>query len=110
MTYQLFVTSLAERDISEAADYIAFVLKNPQASDRLLDEVELQLGNLAQFPASHPLANDPLLAAWGIRFVQVKNYLAFYVISEERQLVTVIRFLYARSNWANILKYTLPSQ
>ena len=45
---------------------------------------------------------DKLLAAWGVRFIQIKNYFAFYVVEENQ--VTVIRFLYAKSDWVSILK------
>ena len=43
---------------------------------------------------------DKLLAAWGVRFIQIKNYFAFYVV--EGNQVTVIRFLYAKSDWVSI--------
>ena len=35
MNYQVHITKTAEHDIAKAADYIEFVLKNPQAADHL---------------------------------------------------------------------------
>ena len=32
MSYQLHITSVAERDVAQAADYIEFILKNPGRS------------------------------------------------------------------------------
>lgn len=104
MSYRIHITTAAERDMNRAADYIEFVLKNPQAADDFLNEAEKQLGALGQFPEKFPLVDDRLLASWGIRFVQVKNHLAFYVISEELQRVIVVRFLYGKSNWISVLK------
>lgn len=104
MNYALHITLTAERDISHAADYIEFTLKNPQAADHLLDSAEEQIRSLSQFPQKHPLVEDKILASWGVRFIQVHNYLAFYVISEEANQVTVIRFLYAKRDWVSILK------
>ena len=106
MSYHLHITSVAERDISQAADYIEFVLKNPKAADDLLEETDQKINALLPFPQEHPIVEDKLLAAWGIRFTQIKNYLAFYVIEENQ--VTVIRFLYAKSNWISILKVGFP--
>ena len=106
MSYHLHITSVAERDISQAADYIEFVLKNPKAADDLLEETDQKINALLPFSQEHPIAEDKLLAAWGIRFTQIKNYLAFYV-AEENQ-VTVIRFLYAKSDWISILKAGFP--
>jgi len=104
MNYSIYITLSAERDLDCAADYIEFTLKNPQAADHLLDEAERQINALSQFPRQHPLVDDKVLASWGIRFVQVGNYLAFYTVSEEESMVRVIRFLYAKSNWNSILK------
>ena len=106
MSYHLHITSVAERDISQAADYIEFVLKNPKAADDLLEETDQKINALLPFPQEHPIVEDKLLAAWGIRFTQIKNYLAFYVIEENQ--VTVIRFLYAKSDWISILKVGCP--
>ena len=104
MSYRLHITGTAERDLTQAADYIEFVLKNPSAADALLEEADRKINALLLFPKKHPLADDKLLASWGIRFVQVKNYLAFYVVSETEKSITVVRFLYAKSNWLSILK------
>lgn len=104
MSYRLHITNTAERDLTQAADYIEFVLKNPSAADALLEEADRKINALRPFPKEHPLVDDKLLASWGIRFVQVKNYLAFYVVSEMEEQITVVRFLYAKSNWLSILK------
>ena len=106
MSYHLHITSVAQRDISQAADYIEFVLKNPKAADDLLEETDQKINALLPFPQEHPIVEDKLLAAWGIRFTQIKNYLAFYVIEENQ--VTVIRFLYAKSDWISILNVGFP--
>ena len=81
------------------------MLKNPKAADDLLDEAEAKINALSSFPDMLPLVDDPLLASWGIRFIQVKNYLAFYVISEDAQKIIIVRFLYGKSNWASILQH-----
>lgn len=104
MNYDIHITLSAERDLGRAADYIEFTLKNPQAADHLLDEADRQINALSQFPKQHPLVDDNVLASWGIRFTQVGNYLAFYIVSDEESMVRVVRFLYAKSNRNSILK------
>ena len=108
MNYTIHITSTAERDINQAVDYIEYVLKNPQAADHLLDETERRINTLIQFPRQHPLVEDRVLASWGIRFIQVHNYFAFYIVSEEKNRVDIVRFLYAKSDWNSILKLGLP--
>ena len=103
MKYALHITPSAERDIGDAAAYIENVLFNPQAADDLLDAVEAALAALQGNPQRRNLASDAVLRAWGIRFVRVKNYLAFFVVDEENRRVNIIRFLYAKRNWIGIL-------
>lgn len=104
MSYNIHITSAAERDIILAAGQIEFVLKNPKAADDLLDEAEKQIGSLSDFPEKFQLVDDPVLASWGIRFIIVNGYLAFYTISAKENLVIVVRFLFQKSNWNATLR------
>ncbi len=104
MSYNIYITATAERDILRAADHIEFTLKNPTAADHLLDSVTGQINSLGDMPEKFRLVDDPVLASWEIRFVIVNNYLAFYTIDKRKQLVIVVRFLYQKSNWNSILR------
>ena len=104
MNYDIYITAAAEADLNKAADYIDHILLNPQAADDLLEEAERQITDLSTFPEKHPLMEDPVLNAWGIRLTLIKDYLAFYVISEDEKRVCIVRFLHSRQNWAAILK------
>ena len=104
MSYGIHITRAAERDLNSAVDYIEFVLLNPQAADALLDEAEIKIGELSIFPERFSLVDDPVLKAWGIRFTLVKNYIAFYVISEENQTIYIVRFLYGKRDWITIIE------
>ena len=108
MSYQVHITSTAEHDIMRAADYIEFTLKNPTATDNLLDVATEQIGSLADLPQKFRLVDDPLLASLGIRFVIINNYLIFYTVDEGKQTVIIVRFLYQKSNWTSILRQGLP--
>lgn len=70
----------------------------------LLDEIDLEISSLSQMPQRYALVSDKLLSAWGIRYVKVKNYLAFYTISDETATVHIVRFLYGKSNWRVLLQ------
>lgn len=104
MNYNIHIAAAAERDLIRSADHIEFVLKNPKASDDLLDEADKQINSLSDFPEKFRLIDDPVLASWGIRFVIVNGYLTFYTISEEENLVIVVRFLFQKSNWNAIIR------
>lgn len=104
MKYDIVITRAAERDLIGAADHIEFVLQNPKAAEDLLAEVETKIRTLTAFPDRYALLDDPVLKTWGVRLLTVKNYLAFYVVSEEAHRVTILRFLHSRRDWAAILK------
>ncbi len=104
MTYDVRVAQVAVKDIENAMNYIEFTLLNPSAADSLYDEITQKIGELSSFPKKQALVDDPVLKAAGIGFVVIKNYLAFYRISEDSHKVTVIRFLYNKRTWQAVLK------
>jgi len=104
MKYDIHITGTADADLNRAVDYIDHILLNPQAADELLIEAEKAIAGLAGFPEKYALVDDPVLNAWGVRFVTVNNYLAFYVISAEKKRVNIVRFLHSKQNWVSILK------
>ena len=97
--YDVKVTEIAERDILDAAIYIAHNLSNVVAANRLLDESDVAAKSLSEFPMRHPLVNDDFLAAKGLRSLPVKKYLVFYVVREDTNDVNVIRFIHSRRDW-----------
>ena len=104
MSYKIHITKKAEADLESAADYIEFTLINPDAAIKLLDDANKAIQSLASAPKSRQLVDDPVLKAWGIRYVLVNNYMAFYIIDEPMKTVHIVRFLYGKRNWIQILK------
>jgi len=102
--YTLVITNIAEEDILDTVSYIANVLKAPAAANNLLDEIERHEEILENTPNIYPSVPDEYLAQRGMKFTRIKNYLLFYIINEDEKIVTVIRFLYTRRDWKNILK------
>jgi len=102
--YSLTITNIAEEDILNTVKYITDVLKAPKAANNLLDEIERYEKILENTPNIYPFVPDEYLAQRGLKFTRIKNHLLFYVTNEEDKIVTVIRFLYARRDWKNILK------
>jgi len=103
MNYFPNITDLAEEDILSTVKYITNDLKNPIAANNLLDEIERHEKNLENNPYIYPLVNDDYLAEKGLRLIVIKNYLMFFIINEDSKIVNVMRFLYGRRNWKNIL-------
>jgi len=105
--YSLNITNIAEEDILSAINYITNVLNAPMAANNLLDEIEKYEETLEKSPNIYPFVSDEYLAEKGLKFVMIENYIMFYTIDEDEKMVNVIRFLYGRRNWKNILKYSI---
>ncbi|MBR1445230.1 MAG: type II toxin-antitoxin system RelE/ParE family toxin [Firmicutes bacterium] len=105
MIFDVVVSDLAENDIKEAALYISNELKNPQASQDLLNLISEKINDLSYFPYSYPICSeDPILKSCKFRILPIKNYLIFYRVNEKEKYVIITRFLYKRRNWVDILK------
>ena len=108
MRYPVYWTSLAQEDLAATITYILVVLKAPTAAQNLLEEIEKETSVLSENPYIHPLAYDGWIAEKGIRHLLVKNYFIFYSLNENTQTITVIRMLYARRDWIQLLKGYSP--
>lgn len=104
MIYNIYVTEAAKLDLKGSVDYIKFQLNNRQAAINLMREANEVFHSLTHMPERYQLVHDIVLASWGIRYVQIKNYLAFYTVSPQTSAVHIVRFLYGRSDWAFILR------
>ena len=102
--YFVNITDIAEDDIISSIEYITNILGMPMAADNLLSEIEKKEKILEKTPEIYPFVSDEYLARKGVKFAKVKNYILFYTINEGEKIVTVIRFLYGRRDWKNILK------
>lgn len=104
MIYNIYVAEAARLDLKGSVDYIKFQLNNRQAAVNLMREANEAFHSLAHMPERYRLVGDMVLASWGIRYTQVKNYFVFYTVSPQTATVHIIRFLYAKSDWAFILR------
>ena len=97
-------TEPAEYDLLDIEYYIFVDLNNPQASERVIDGILDAAEKLEDFPEDHPLLDDELLCRLGLRMTRFDNYNIFYYYNEQQDIVYIIRVLYNKADWKNILK------
>jgi toxin ParE1/3/4 len=102
--YKIKFTILAENDLNNSYDYIKNELKNQSAAENLVLEVESKISKIAATPYACTLVSDIYLKNIGIRFLPIKNYLVFYKVEEELKEIIIIRFLYGKREWRDMLK------
>ena len=101
--YLVNITDIAEEKILATVRYISNELKAPIAANNLLDEIERHEEILGKTPNIFPNVPDEFLATKGIKFAIIKKYLMFFTVDEGEKVVNVIRFMYGRRDWKNIL-------
>ena len=105
--YSITITEPAEQDLNSAVDYFITVLKAPKAAQTLLDEIEDKMNFLSTNPLVYEIENDEYLHERNIRSVLVRSHLIFYIVKNNLEEVIILRILYARRNWLNILRNTI---
>lgn len=81
--YRIEITNLAEMDLENIGDYIAYELKNSTAAENTVKGIRKQINSLVSFPERNELDEDEMLAKIGVRRDYYRNYKIYYMISEE---------------------------
>jgi antitoxin ParD1/3/4/toxin ParE1/3/4 len=93
------IAPAARADLEEMWSYIAVDLQNPDAADRIRDELFDALGKLARTPGIGHFRSD--LADEPLRFWGVRSYLIIY--RSEKRPVEIVRVLYGARDVQAIL-------
>ena len=101
--YEVILESTAVLDLYGIFDYITIILKSPEAAQRVFFSIEEQVMSLEYMPARYSMVKDEPYVSLGVRLMPVENYNIFYVIDEFEQEVHVLRILYQRREWQNVL-------
>lgn len=90
--YRIEITDLAEKDLENAGDHIAYELKNPIAAENTVKGIRKQINSLVNFPERNELDEDELLAEIGVRRDYYRNYKIYYIILDDT--IYIVRILH----------------
>ena len=100
--HKLKYLPLAQKDLVDIIDYIADNLKAPKAAMDLIDALDSSIRLLQQFPYSYKVYQPIQPLETEYRILPVKNYLVFYVVTED--LVEIHRIIYSKMDIKNHIK------
>ncbi len=92
--HKIVYLPLAKADILEAVDYIADRLDAPQAAEDLLDELDVAVQRIAEFPYTHELYSTTRPMRGEIRKIPVKGFVLYHAVLEDT--VEIRRFLHGQ--------------
>ncbi|MCR4436452.1 MAG: type II toxin-antitoxin system RelE/ParE family toxin [Clostridiales bacterium] len=101
--YNIEITEPAEKDLYEIGQYIAKELLEPVIAKKVVEKIGKAILKLEELFLRNALVTDERLALRGIRKIMVDNYIVFYIVTEEHKTLTIVRILYRRRDWINLI-------
>ena len=103
MNYNLVITKPAEKDLADILQYILKDLSAPKAANDLLDDILKCYDNISLNPLMYALCDNDRLKSKNYRKAVIKNYIMFYRVDEEKRIIYIMRFIYGRRDYINLL-------
>ena len=101
--YKLKVTPAASEDLERIYKYIKNNLKSDVAAKNLIAGISKKLKSIPDFSYMYELSRDAALSQRGYRKVVINNYIALYLVDEERKFVIISRVFYGPMNYVSHL-------
>jgi plasmid stabilization system protein ParE len=105
--YALIFSKIINDDVYQSYTYIKETLEASKAAEDLIEELIDKLNYIKETPFRRPLVQDKYLASLEIRAIKVKNYVLYYNVEENKKIINIIRFMYNKRDWVNVLKEIL---
>lgn len=96
--YKVQITKYALAQMEEIKEYIANELLSPQAAYNLFLEMKNKVALLNSMPERNPLVDAKKWREQGIRKIIIKNFIMYYWIDEEQQIVHITAVIYGKRN------------
>ena len=94
MSWYVQYTEIAERDLNDIFNYIAFELLEPVVSEKQVNRIMDKADSLDNMPLRHRLCYYEPWRTMGWRSVPVDNYIIFYFPDESTNIVSIMRVMY----------------
>lgn len=101
--YKIELSIKAKEDIKSIVLYIKNNLNEPSIASKYAKTIKEEIKTLEYSPKKFAIIDDDTIKDLNIRKLNIKNYIAFYRINENKKVVNVERVLYGASNWINKL-------
>jgi len=101
--YKIQFSKDAKKDLKDIYIYIKYSLQEPVIAKKLIDKIKKEIYKLGDNPTIYAIIRDDIIKKRKIRKIKVNNYIVFYRLEENNKIVEIVRIMYGRRNWTNIL-------
>ena len=95
MIYEVELSEQADSDLRGIFEYIAFELQSPENASGQLDRLEEQILSLDTMPERYRKYEKEPWKSRGFRVLPVDNYVVLYIQDSDKNVVTILRVMYA---------------
>lgn len=103
INYKTEFSKDAKQDLKEIYSYIKYNLQEPNIAKKLIIQMRKEVNKLKDNPQIYPIIDDDFIKKLEIRKIIVKNYIIFFKIDELAKSVQIVRIMYGRRNWMELL-------
>lgn len=96
MRYKILYSEKAREDLRCIARYIYYELQEFNTAKKIIDAILNDIKTLDNFPMRYHLCDYERWRKIGLRCMNVKNYIVFYLPDEDKCIVNIIRIMYQR--------------
>ena len=97
--YKVLLSIKAKEDLKNIVFYIKNNLREPVIASKYVKIIKDEIKLLSYFPQRNEIIDDDIIKDLKIRKLIIRNYIAFYRINEENNIVNIERILYSASDW-----------
>jgi toxin ParE1/3/4 len=94
MKYKIILTEQADKDLKGIYEYIAINLQSPENAKGQLNRLELKILSLKEMPNRFKIYEKEPWHSRGLLQMHVDNFIVFYIVDNDKAIVTVIRVMY----------------
>ncbi|WP_187759771.1 type II toxin-antitoxin system RelE/ParE family toxin [Thiospirochaeta perfilievii] len=101
--YKINLTQKAYGDLRDIYSYIKEELHTKSSALKVIDEIENRIMLLKDYPEIGTFVKDEVLLKKGYRKLIVNNYIALYLIDDNRKIVNIIRVVYGKRDYLELV-------
>jgi len=101
--YKIQFSKDARMDLIDTYSYIKYNLQEPAIAKKLIAKIREGINKLKDNPTIYAVIKDEIIKKRKIRKIKVNYYIVFYRLEENNKIVEIVRIMYGRRNWTNIL-------
>ena len=103
MRYKILYSENAKEDLRTIARYISYELQEFNTAKKIIDAILNEIKTLDTFPMRYRLCDYERWRQVGLRCMNVKSYIVFYLPDEDKGIVKIIRIIYQRRDLEKVL-------